>query len=248
MIREQTGRKGFTLIELLVVIAIIAILAAILLPVFARARENARKATCQSNLKQIASAMLQYTQDYDESYPYLSTSNDLNNATGWANWDTTWGTKAANYGDQSDGTIWIGCLMPYIKSTQVFACPSSPFLGSRWQGSFGGQPVTATRPANSYVLNYSQIGKRNIAQVQDTAGKVMIFEHGYSYHVAQWVSWKKQNGFPRHWDDWSPSGTSDAQKMPCSHFEGMNYAFCDGHVKYMMQTYAMGNRQALAGP
>ncbi|HHX40945.1 MAG TPA: DUF1559 domain-containing protein, partial [Armatimonadetes bacterium] len=62
-------RTGFTLIELLVVIAIIAILAAILLPVFARARENARKSTCQSNLKQMGLAVMQYVQDYDEVYP-----------------------------------------------------------------------------------------------------------------------------------------------------------------------------------
>src|SRR5687768_5924591 len=75
-IRTQTCRrkrngalKGFTLIELLVVIAIIAILAAILFPVFARARENARRSSCQSNLKQIGLGFAQYTQDYDEKMP-----------------------------------------------------------------------------------------------------------------------------------------------------------------------------------
>ncbi|MDH7568888.1 MAG: prepilin-type N-terminal cleavage/methylation domain-containing protein, partial [Armatimonadota bacterium] len=62
-------RRGFTLIELLVVIAIIAILAALLFPVFARARENARKATCMSNCKQIGMATMQYVQDYDETFP-----------------------------------------------------------------------------------------------------------------------------------------------------------------------------------
>src|SRR6187549_1872617 len=66
-------KKGFTLIELLVVIAIIAILAAILFPAFARARENARRASCQSNLKQIGLGIMQYTQDYDEKYPYQAT-------------------------------------------------------------------------------------------------------------------------------------------------------------------------------
>src|SRR5690606_6779733 len=69
-ISENSGAKrGFTLIELLVVIAIIAILAAILFPVFARARENARRASCQSNLKQIGLGLMQYTQDYDERLP-----------------------------------------------------------------------------------------------------------------------------------------------------------------------------------
>src|SRR5215217_8055455 len=66
---EKHGRRGFTLIELLVVIAIIAILASILFPVFARARENARRSSCQSNVKQIGLGFMQYTQDYDEKFP-----------------------------------------------------------------------------------------------------------------------------------------------------------------------------------
>ena len=90
-------KKGFTLIELLVVIAIIAILAAILFPAFARARENARRASCQSNLKQIGLGFAQYTQDYDESYPQI--------------------------GGQ-DATGWVSTLQPYLKSTQLFQDPS----------------------------------------------------------------------------------------------------------------------------
>ncbi|RYX84660.1 DUF1559 domain-containing protein [bacterium] len=93
-------KLGFTLIELLVVIAIIAILAAILFPVFARARENARRASCQSNLKQIGLGFLQYTQDYDERYPLIARV-DANLPYGWA-----------------DG------IQPYIKSTQILQCPS----------------------------------------------------------------------------------------------------------------------------
>ena len=94
----KTVGRGFTLIELLVVIAIIAILASILFPVFARARENARRSSCQSNLKNIGLGFQQYLQDYDELYPRA----DSVAATGWA------------------------CiqLQPYIKSTQVFTCPS----------------------------------------------------------------------------------------------------------------------------
>jgi prepilin-type N-terminal cleavage/methylation domain-containing protein/prepilin-type processing-associated H-X9-DG protein len=91
-------RKGFTLIELLVVIAIIAILAAILFPVFARARENARRASCQSNLKQIGLGFAQYTQDYDEKFPMA----DGTYANGWAS----------------------SQLVPYMKSTQIYGCPS----------------------------------------------------------------------------------------------------------------------------
>jgi prepilin-type N-terminal cleavage/methylation domain-containing protein len=94
------SHKGFTLIELLVVIAIIAILAAILFPVFARARENARRASCASNLKQIGLGIMQYTQDYDECY--------------MIHYDASAGN--AKY--------WHQILQPYVKSTQIFDCPS----------------------------------------------------------------------------------------------------------------------------
>jgi prepilin-type N-terminal cleavage/methylation domain-containing protein/prepilin-type processing-associated H-X9-DG protein len=98
-------RKGFTLIELLVVIAIIAILAAILFPVFARARENARRASCQSNLKQIGLGIMQYTQDYDEILPGEWTGND-------------------NESNNTDRWKWMDSVFPYIKSEQIFVCPS----------------------------------------------------------------------------------------------------------------------------
>lgn len=98
--QKQTVRKGFTLIELLVVIAIISILAAILFPVFGRARENARRSSCQSNLKQIALGFIQYYQDYDERFPMSKGTGD--GANHWAH----------------------GSLQPYLKSKQVLRCPS----------------------------------------------------------------------------------------------------------------------------
>lgn len=109
----STRKRGFTLIELLVVIAIIAILAAILFPVFARARENARRASCQSNLKQIGLGFAQYTQDYDEKYPRQNYSEYF-----YANSDN-----------------WVQQLQPYMKSAQILACPSTaqiPSLGSSY--------------------------------------------------------------------------------------------------------------------
>ncbi len=97
-------RSAFTLIELLVVIAIIAILAAILFPVFARARENARRSSCTSNLKQIGLGIMQYTQDYDEKFP----------------------PAYSNAGPASVPKVgWQEIVQPYIKSKQVFACPSN---------------------------------------------------------------------------------------------------------------------------
>ena len=101
---QNPTKRAFTLIELLVVIAIIAILAAILFPVFARARENARRTSCQSNLKQIGLGLLQYTQDYDEQMPrsFYGGGGD---------------SDANNY-------KWMDAIYPYVKSEQLFNCPS----------------------------------------------------------------------------------------------------------------------------
>ena len=97
-------RKGFTLIELLVVIAIIAILAAILFPVFAKAREKARQSSCNSNVKQIMTAILSYAQDYDETLPR--------------------GYYYIPPGGTNDWLSWAQFIYPYIKNQQLFTCPS----------------------------------------------------------------------------------------------------------------------------
>jgi prepilin-type N-terminal cleavage/methylation domain-containing protein/prepilin-type processing-associated H-X9-DG protein len=103
-------RRGFTLIELLVVIAIIALLAAILFPVFARARENARKSSCANNLKQIGIGLAQYTQDYDEMFPFSA-------------YAVNGGASPNNFA--FDVNEWPARTVPYIKSYQVFRCPST---------------------------------------------------------------------------------------------------------------------------
>jgi prepilin-type N-terminal cleavage/methylation domain-containing protein/prepilin-type processing-associated H-X9-DG protein len=127
---SSKSRSAFTLIELLVVIAIIAILAAILFPVFARARENARKASCQSNLKQIGVASMQYSQDYDEKlYPHRFNSTANSNPLIPANGGP--GPDAQITGTARDKVFWISLLQPYMKSYQVFVCPSNP---NGWTG------------------------------------------------------------------------------------------------------------------
>ena len=129
-------KSAFTLIELLVVIAIIAILAAILFPVFARARENARRSSCMSNLKQIGLGTLQYTQDYDEKlYPHRfnGTPNPLMQANGGSYpAGTLAGTEPGITGDATGKIFWISLLQPYIKSYQLFVCPSNP---NGWVGA-----------------------------------------------------------------------------------------------------------------
>ncbi len=106
----KNTRRAFTLIELLIVIAIIAILAAILFPVFAQAREKARQTVCLSNMKQIGTSMMMYTQDYDELYP-------VNNRTF---------QSSSNYQNSFTYITWVGQLQAYAKNVDIFTCPSAP--------------------------------------------------------------------------------------------------------------------------
>ena len=109
------ANRAFTLIELLVVIAIIAILAAILFPVFAQSREKARQTSCISNMKQIGTGALMYAQDYDERLP--------------RNWYGNLGMEATTaIGDPLNRYKWMDAIQPYVKNTGIFVCPSAPNL------------------------------------------------------------------------------------------------------------------------
>jgi len=140
-------RNGFTLIELLVVIAIIAILAAILFPVFARAREKARQASCLSNVKELMLAIKMYVQDYDEMNPAAR------NCLSGTNWTLT-GDIAQLPG--CGGTFfipWFLVVQPYIKNTQILRCPSDSFWACGWKGCKAAWNPTGGSPMQSYGYN-----------------------------------------------------------------------------------------------
>jgi len=130
------AKRGFTLIELLVVIAIIAILAAILFPVFAKAREKARQGSCLSNHKQVGVALMQYVQDYDETYPlsYYYVNPAVGGPGGYFHWSYT--------------------AQPYIKNWQIFVCPSDRNRGLAPTNDFDYQA-----PRISYVSNEVLMGR-----------------------------------------------------------------------------------------
>ncbi|NSW55064.1 MAG: DUF1559 domain-containing protein [Armatimonadetes bacterium] len=207
-------RRGFTLIELLVVIAIIAILAAILFPVFARAREKARQASCSSNLKQIGLAMMMYCQDYDEKY--CSVYDDGN-------------------GYPAGRIIWADKILPYVKNRQIFACPSMDINieaqpAGLWPGSL---QATRYQMPMTHVFPEGWTSPASMGSFKAPAETVMILEssnawwqHYCNIHVTAPMGVYNSNG-----TDYINGGLNE-RTWPW-HNDGLNVAFNDGHVKFM---------------
>jgi prepilin-type N-terminal cleavage/methylation domain-containing protein/prepilin-type processing-associated H-X9-DG protein len=217
-------KKAFTLIELLVTIAIIGILAAILFPVFARAREQARKASCQSNLKQLGLAEMMYVQDYDETFQAAYISG---------------GTVGVSY-------YWYDMIQPYVKNKQVFICPTAGDIqygnGYGWNiggktggNGFGlkGTETSVTDAPNSQFVH--------LATITAPAETILLGDpasNGYASNGWILVSYADKGYFPvLHGGQVGPFNTSSSVAPG----GGGNYLFADGHVKYLEASAAYAN-------
>ena len=233
--------KGFTLIELLIVIAIIAILAAILFPVFARARENARRSSCQSNMKQLGLAWLQYTQDYDETA--IPASDNGNVGTGGAN--------------PPQGMPWHLVIEPYIKNRQVFRCPSLP--RSTFIQSYA---YNLTVAGNGGTNRAPRVSGRRISAIPLVAQTPILLEgrpetntqvtsfYGFGFVIpgrAQSATFENMQLKMDDLSDSPPDWTSNEWRVEVQrHFEGANYLFVDGHVKWL-KSPTFRNSAAIGG-
>ena len=243
------SQRGFTLIELLVVIAIIAILAAILFPVFATAREKARQTSCASNQKQLGTAFLQYAQDFDEMLPLGSV---------WS-------------GSTYDGEGWGGRLNTYVKSPQTFQCPDDV---SSATGPGGAIPVSYCYNMDLAFVNGSSYPGPGgaLGKLTAPAKTVLLTElrgaYAYVYPVAsEPLSGTNEPYSPASCGSWglfSASGSTPtllvtgalggrarnagsyiASDTTGRHNNGTNYLLCDGHVKWLTGTNVSSGLNAL---
>lgn len=207
--------EGFTLIELLVVIAIIAILAAILFPVFSKAREEARSASCLSNLKQIGLATMMYVQDYDETFFYRSFGGAApGSASGYTEfWAPIFQAPYA----VNTAKIWF--LEPYVKNSQVFYCPSDldNQIGYALNGIIG---FPSTGPVTDSSI---QLPSQMLVFVDDQFNAYYAYPPGSN--AAGW-----RINFCNTIDS---SSCTAANSFYGRHLGGVNVAFADGHVKWM---------------
>ena len=211
---QQSRNNAFTLIELLIVIAIIAILAAILFPVFARARENARRASCMSNLKQIGLGVMQYTQDYDEKLPRSAVCGPELLESGGLSTNSDCASPApGNYYH-----LWWHQMYPYVKSTQVFICPSTT---ATWSGGY---------VPSSYVYGLNgNLSGLALAAIPQVAITPMIADA--TYYVMD-PDHDCYSGTGVSSNSWCTSGTSDNSDAPLArHLDTFNMVFADGHAK-----------------
>jgi prepilin-type N-terminal cleavage/methylation domain-containing protein/prepilin-type processing-associated H-X9-DG protein len=236
----RRGRNSaFTLIELLVVIAIIAILAAILFPVFAQAREKARQTTCLSDQKQLTLGVLQYIQDYDELCPL----SNFETAGVWSGASVTTPTSFFGHTPTRD-CFWSNSIQPYVKNVQIMNCPSAARSRSDVFGvtlaQAGGYTYSLTY--NGYLTQWPTPGS-------NATSHVILFSEGLGKATMP----RYANEFPLDIDaagNWEGVFVADDHGVHCAqpygfsfNFDttwwvhsnsGSNYAYLDGHAKYVI--------------
>ncbi len=208
-------KKAFTLIELLVVIAIIAILASILFPVFARARENARRASCMNNMKQLGIGFMMYVQDHDEFFPKNS-------------YGTGETLPCPGSPSTSCNVFWPLRIQPYVKSLQVFNCPSD---NTRWRGIANDASYQISYPYNTNFAG----GDVHMSAIVNPAQTALLAD-GEGYYRYRLYNYCYVSG-------------TDERCMADRHMEGSVINFADGHVKWMsVPRNPTNNRTITPGP
>ena len=223
--RSAVALAAFTLVELLVVIAIIAILAAILFPVFARARENGRRASCQSNLKQIGLGLIQYSQDYDEIF--IADWYGENTDDGPGDTYPPGGAKVSYK--------WADAAYPYIKSEQVFTCPSASGNSAIPYVYYRNIPNGSSRPYNqlgSYTIVHGY-GVNDATRtppvshpISTTNNRLVNLSQAATPATTAWVL----DGDGDFYTQVVPAGNLDTNLID-RHLETINVLWLDGHVK-----------------
>jgi prepilin-type N-terminal cleavage/methylation domain-containing protein len=219
-------RHGFTLIELLVVIAIIAILASILFPVFARARENARRSACLNNMKQIGLGLMQYTQDYDEKLP-MQDPNIAGSGT------------IADFAAPTANQNWLASIYPYTKSWQLYICPSAKSVTT----PAGINPNSKTNYMGNAVALLRYPTSLSLAAIDEVSRLIVVQESAYvdttSYLRPTWAVGTPVN---TPYFLWTADGYSDM------HFDGGNHLYADGHAKWRKQSAVCASDYGLNDP
>jgi prepilin-type N-terminal cleavage/methylation domain-containing protein/prepilin-type processing-associated H-X9-DG protein len=237
--RDEGRTKGFTLIELLVVVAIIAVLAAILFPVFARARENARRASCISNLKQYGLATIMYVQDYDEHYP--PNYNYPNGTSTPVALDGAW-----NSGGQ---TCWPVILYPYTKSMGIVYCPSAsknPALNFGANGNpiylnYGANDLVFLLPTAASPVLQSKLATPSLTYMLMDFGAIRAdAAYAYTPSATNYLPGTGELGV-------TPSSAiasyAESDFQSGRHFGGVNVCFVDGHVKWLKTSVMLAQAQ-----
>jgi prepilin-type N-terminal cleavage/methylation domain-containing protein/prepilin-type processing-associated H-X9-DG protein len=206
----MNNRHGFTLIELLVVIAIIALLAAILFPVFAQAREKARQTTCLSNLRQLGTAVQMYVQDYDETLPGVTDGNaGVGQAGGWMYYTAFPAFDTPRSYDPARSS-----LFPYVKSTQLFVCPADGD-GRRSGNSYAYNGCLIQAP---FVVGFNR--GRALAAIDAPAERALLLEEA------------RDDGPGRYGTDDGFFNLPVGNVLTTRHQGGSVVLFTDGHTKY----------------